>query len=473
MSAASDPETEAGRLLDPNAPALARFTPLEKGGTIRVFLAARHDIVTEVLSDEATFSLRHYDALLSQVAGPVRYLVGENDANRKVRQRQLLAAQAHIDALRKAPPSGEPPNLASSYRTWIASLAREEAQGILAVLNARARTQEPVNFVREYAFLLGWRMARRIVGVPAPATPGWVARSIVYGRNLLRPGRCLPLKGEMGAATIALTLQQPLFGHVFGTVTLSTGLTPMLAKSTARHSLAAFDNAWQMPAIAEPTSLLAALRAVEGQFPDVADYATQARSVLFELTGALVLIVGNALSQIAGFATSRNGADSGIGWDTLLERLSDPTKADADHDATINEMLRLAGESRLVRTVRQDCRWRGIDLQAGDRILAMVNIASRDPAVFADPDNFAPDPARPYITSGPLQGTHVCYGRMMAWTIMREVLLATKGRIVPAKGAQLSTFLFMPDDLRFECVAPRSSAPTPTPNHIGQKDAAG
>lgn len=471
MSAASDPEAEARCLLDPNAPALGRFTPLEKGGTIRAFLAARHEVVTEVLSDETTFSLSHYDDLLQQVAGPVRYLVGANDANRKVRLRQLLAAQAHVDALRMAPTSSAPPNLSPSYRAWIASLAREEAHGILAVLSARARTQQPVNFVREYAFLLGWRMARRIVGVPAPATPGWIVRSIVYGRNLSRPGRWLPLKGELGAATIALTLQQPLFGHVFGTVTTSTGLTPMLAKSTARHSLAAFDQAWQMPGIAEPTSLLAALRAVEEQFPDVADYATQARSVLFELTGALVLIVGNALSQIAGFATSQNGADAGIGWDALLERLSDPTKADADHDATINEMLRLAGESRLVRTVRQDCHWRGIDLRAGDRILAMVNIASRDPAAFADPDNFSPDPARPYITSGPLQGTHACYGRMMAWTIMREALIATKGRIVPAKGAQLSTFLFMPDDLRFECVSPGSSATTSPP--IGQKDASG
>ena len=453
MSAASELEAATQHLLTPGAPPLARYIPLEKGGNICVFLAARHEVVTAILCDEATFSLRHYDELLEQVAGPVRYLVGENDANRQVRLSQLLAAQAHVDHVRKAPHSDDPPNLAPSYRAWIAAMAREEAHGILSVLEARARTGETINFVREYAFLLAYRMSRRIVGVPAPAKPGAIGRALVIARNLLRPGPWVRFKGELGAATTALTLQLPLFGHVFSTVTTSTGLLPKLCKATTAQTLAAFDKAWEMPAIGEPTSLLAGLRAVQHEFPDVAGYPVQARSVLFELTGALVLIVGNVLSQIAGFATSPEGAAAGIGWDELLAHLADPAKTDAEHDAAINEMIRLAGDSRLVRTVRQDGNWRGIDLKAGDRILVQVAAASRDPAVFANPAMFAADPARPYITSGALQGPHACYGRIIAWTILREALLATHGRIVPAEGAQLSAFLGLPDDLRFVSVA--------------------
>ena len=465
MSAATalEVEAEAQRLLNPDAPALARFTPLENGSDIRVFLAARHNVVSAVLADEATFSLRHYDELLEQVAGPLRYLVGENDAKRQVRMRQLRAAQVHVDAVRKAPQSDQPPNLAPSYRTWVAAMAREEAQAILAVLEARARTGETINFVREYAFLLAYRMSRRIVGVPAPKRPGAAVRLLVLARNMLRPGPWVRLKGELGAATTALTLQQPLFGHVFGTVTTSTGALPKICHSMTRDALAGFDKAWAMPQIAEPTSLLAALRAVEDQFPEVPDYQTQARSVMFELTGALVLIVGNSLAQIAGFATSQKGVDAGIVWDDLLARLADAACTDAGHDATINEMLRLAGESRLVRTVRQACIWQGMKLRAGDRILVLVNAASRDPAVFADPARFAPDPARPYITSGPLQGPHACYGRMMAWTILREALLATAGRIAPVSGAHLSHFLGLPDDLRFAC-APRGKAAPSSPS---------
>lgn len=461
MTATAALETEAQRLLSPDSPALARFTPFENGGDIRVFLAARHDVVSAVLGDPATFSLRHYDDLLEQVAGPLRYLVGENDANRQVRLRQLLAAQAHVDAVRKAPQSDQPPNLAPSYRAWIAALAREEAHAILDVLETRARTGETINFVREYAFLLAYRMSRRIVGVPAPNRPSVAVRLLVLARNLLRSGPWVRLKGELGAATTALTLQQPLFGHVFNTVTTSSGVLPKVCQSMTRDALAGFDKAWAMPQIAEPTSLLAALRAVEDQFPEVPDYQTQARSVLFELTGALVLIVGNSLAQIAGFATSQKGVDAGIVWDDLLAQLADPAGTDAGRDATINEMLRLAGESRLVRTVRQACTWQGIDLRAGDRILVLVNAASRDPAVFADPGRFAPDPARPYITSGPMQGPHACYGRMIAMTIMREALLATVNRIAPVSGANLSHFLGLPDDLRFACAPRGKAAPSP------------
>lgn len=449
MTSAAQITAEGLRLLDPMAPALSRHAGLENGSGMRVFLAARHDVVTEVLSDEATFSLRHYDELLQQVAGPVRYLVGENDANRQLRLRQLMAAQAHIDALRQAPASSESPNLAASYRAWIAKLAREEADGILDVLEARRRTGETINFVREYAFLLAYRMSRRIVGVPAPRKPGWFVRIAVMARNVLTPGPWVRLKGELGAATSALTLQLPLFGHVFGTVTTSPALLQALCRPTMRTVLDAFDDAWECPDIAEDTSLLAALRAVEPGFAGVEGYATQARSVLFELTGALVMIVGKALADIAGLALSPAGASAGIDWDGLVARLSDPARPPAGHDATINEMLRLAGGSRLVRTVRHDCRWRGTGLKAGDRVLVLIECASRDPAVFAEPGRFAPDPARPYITSGPLQGPHACYGRIIAWTILREAILATAGRIVPARDARLTTFGGLPDDLRF------------------------
>lgn len=450
MSGTDELADLAQALLKPHAPPLERFKPLESDGdSARVFIAARHDVVTKVLSDEVRFSLCHYDLLLAQVAGPVRYLVGQDDDERKLRIRQLHAAQAHVDKVRKAPISQIPANLAPSYRTWIAAVARDEADAILRVLERRGRTGESVNFAREYAFLLAYRMARRIIGVPAPAKPPGFVRLLVAVRNILRPGPWVRLNGEMGAATTMLTLLQPLFGHVFGTVTTSPGWLQSISRQTTRDALAAFDLAWDLPAMAPADSLLAGLRAVEGDFGTIPDYRTQGRSVLFELTGALVLIVGKSLTEIAGFATSPRGHAAGIGWPELVARLADDGRSSADHDATINEMLRLVGGSRLVRTVRSDCTWRGIDLREGDRILVMVDTASRDPAAFTDPGKFAPDPARRYITSGPLQGPHVCYGRVIAWTIMREAILATAGRIVPAKNASLTVFAALPDDLAF------------------------
>lgn len=443
-------------LLAPGAPPLLRATGLETSAApqVRVFVAARHAPVTAILCDEAQFSLRHYDELLAQVAGPCRYLVGENDAARQLRLRLLHAAQAHVDSVRKAAPATLPPHLDPDYRAFIAAIAREEADHILDVLAPRRRTGETVNFAREYAFLLAYRMARRIVGVPGPDRPPLTVRAMIALRNLQMGGHWVRLQGEAGTATTMLCLLQPLFGHVFGTIVQSPTLLRRITTCTAASALAAFDHTWENPDLAPPDSLLAGLKAVRRDFPRETDedYRIQARSVLFELAGALVLIVGKALSAIAGLATSPQGKAAGIDWPDLVTRLTPEEERRTGHDAVINEMLRLAGGTRLVRTVRSDCTWQGVALHAGDRILLLTDEASRDPAVFAEPARFAPDPHRPYITSGPLQGPHVCYGRAIAWTILREAIVATHGRIVPAANAGLSEFLGLPDNLPFTAI---------------------
>jgi cytochrome P450 len=450
VSAEAELAVAGQRLLDPAAPALERLEALEDSDVpVRVFVAARHDAVTGVLCEEAVFSLRHYDELLEQVLPGTRYLVGEDNAARQVRLRQLHAAQSWLDARRAPETSDEPPQMAPGFRNWIAAMTREEADTILDVLERRATTDEPVNFAREYAFLIAYRMARRIIGVPAPEKVPGLVRMIVMWRNTLRPGAWLRFKDELGDSVAMLVMLQPLFGHVFGTVVRSPDALQALSRRTAGPALDAIDQALAAPESAPDDSLLSALVAVKPQFAGIADYDMQARSVLFELMGALVLIIGKSLSEMAGFATSPAGAAAGIDWDGLVARLADRTKTVRDHDATVNEMLRLAGGSRLTRTVRQDCQWRGVDLKAGDRVVVLIDAASRDPAVFARPERFQPDPARPYITSGPLQGPHVCYGRGIAWTIIREAIVATKGRIAPADGAELKLFAGLPDDLPF------------------------
>lgn len=473
MTATDALARDAAALLRADAPALLRHEASETGpDSPRVFLAARHDVVVAMLCDEDRFSLIHYDLLLEQVAPGTRYLVGENDANRHIRLALLHAAQAHADAVRQAPPDPGPPNLAPGLRGHVATIVREEAGRILDVLAHRAETAEPVNFVRDYAFLLAYRMARRIVGVPGPARPPALVRLIVALRNAIRPGPWVRLRGEQGLAATTLTALHPLFGHVFGTVTTSPGWMQAATRATTAPALDAFDAALALPGLGPPDSLVAAMHAIRPQFPAVSDanFHLQARSVLFELAGALILIVGKSLSEIAAFAASDAGEAAGIDWPGLIATLAAPDRTQADHDATINEMLRLGGGNRLVRTVRVDGPWRGIDLRAGDRILLLIDAASHDPAAFPQPHLFQPAPQRAYITSGPLQGPHVCYGRAIAWTILREAILATAGRIAPTNGAALASFGGLPDDLAFLAV-PRS-APEATLGTAGRPEPA-
>lgn len=442
----------ADLLFVPGAPALLHCPRLDQRG-VRVFVAARHEVVSAVLSDGDTFTLQQYDDLLEQVVPGTRYLVGEHDANRQIRLNQLHAAQNWLNAQLGGVDPSVPPNLDPGFRGWIAQLARDEAGGLLDRLVPRAKTGKSINFVREYAFLLAWRMARRVLGVPAPAKVPLAARLLLLARNLTRPRHWLRRRDELGDALDAHFLQLPLFGHVFATITTSSGVKPWLSGITARAGLAAIDAALDLPEIAPKHSLLSAIVAAEPKLPDDPNLRLQARSLLFELTGALVVVVGKALADIAAFSTSEQGREAGIPWAALVRCLSDPDLDLRARDATIAELLRLSDTSQLVRRVADDCTWRGVDLKAGDRVVARVGEAAHDEAAFAQATRFAPDPARPYITSGPLQGAHVCYGRGIAWTIIAEAIAATAGRIEPAPGARPGTFFGLPDSLRFTAIS--------------------
>ncbi len=266
MSAEAELARIGQALLEPGAPALLRCPALEKPAYPgRVFVAARHDVASAILCDTARFSLRHYDDLLEQVLPGTRYLVGENDAKRQVRLRLLHAAQGWLDAQRGANAGDVPPNLAPAFRNWIGAMAREEAERVLDRLTRRAHGAAPINFVREYAFLIAWRVARRIIGVPAPHRVPLPVRLVAALRNISRPGPWLRLQGEQGASLTMLLMLQPLFGHVFGTVTTSPGWMQWLARQMAQPSLAAIDRAFDLPGVAPAHSLLAALAAVEPQ----------------------------------------------------------------------------------------------------------------------------------------------------------------------------------------------------------------
>ena len=89
--------------------------------------------------------------------------------------------------------------------------------------------------------------------------------------------------------------------------------------------------------------------------------------------------------------------------------------AEPDNAGTaIEEFLRFDGPSNsMSRVVRVTHEIGGRQLQAGDRVFAMINAANRDPRQFADPDrlDLARQPNR-HLTFG--QGAHFCIGAQLA-----------------------------------------------------------
>lgn len=462
MSAEAEIARITEELMRDGAPALARCEALEDTGVpgVRVFLAARHAVVDEVLRDDTRFPLPLYDTLLEQVAPGTRYFVSADKPGRERRLGMLMKAQVHLAGLRGAPATPSP-QLAAEYRAWIAGIARSEARAVLTLLLPRLHARAPINFVREYAMLVAYRVTRQVIGIAGPERPPLFARALMFLRNFsTNTGIPVALRGEFGRAMSMAALLHPLFGHVFGTVVRSPSWLVTPTRWATDSSLAAIDAVLAHPQTAPRLSLVRGLAAVRDQFGQVDDetWHIDARSILFELAGALGLVVANSLAQCADFMASPAAAHAGTGFDAFIAALADESAGTALHDATINEAMRLAAGNRLVRTVGEDITFHGIKLNAGDRVVALIAAAGQDGAAFPDPDRFVPDPARPYLTSGPFGGPHVCYGRAIAWTVMRVALIEAARVMRPAPGARLAMFGGLPDFMAWEAPPPPQSA---------------
>jgi len=301
--------------------------------------------------------------------------------------------------------------------------------------------------------LVAYRVTRQVIGTAGPRRAPLFARLFALARNYFtNTGIPLSLRGEQGRAMSMAALLHPLFGHVFGTVVRSPGWLVGPTRWATKGSLAAVDAVLDCPASAPRLSLVRALAAVRKDFRDIDDecWRIDSRSILFELTGALGVVVANSLAQCADVMVSPAAAAAGTGFDAIIAALADDSAGTAAHDATINETMRFAAGNRLVRTVAKAGPYHGIDLHEGDRIVALVAAAGQDPVAFPNPTHFAPDPARPYLTSGPLGGPHVCYGRAVAWTVMRVALVEAARVMRPAPGARLQPFGALPDFMPWE-----------------------
>ncbi|GAB3803256.1 cytochrome P450 [Micromonospora zhanjiangensis] len=137
-------------------------------------------------------------------------------------------------------------------------------------------------------------------------------------------------------------------------------------------------------------------------------------------------IVGVALLLlIAGHETTANM----IGLSTLVllrepERFAalgaDPTGA----AALVEELLRYLSIVRtgLLRVATEDTEIGGQPVRAGEGVIALLSLANRDEAVFAEPDGFSLDRSvNPHIAFG--FGVHQCIGQPLARAELRIALV--------------------------------------------------
>ncbi|GLZ38000.1 cytochrome P450 [Actinokineospora sp. NBRC 105648] len=99
-----------------------------------------------------------------------------------------------------------------------------------------------------------------------------------------------------------------------------------------------------------------------------------------------------------------------------------------DVRTTVEEVLRyLPPTGGTDRFVTRPTTLGGQELQPGQRVVAMITAANRDPGVFADPHTFDPDRAvNPHLSFG--HGVHFCLGAHLARAQVRTALTALLDR---------------------------------------------
>ena len=130
----------------------------------------------------------------------------------------------------------------------------------------------------------------------------------------------------------------------------------------------------------------------------------------------------------------------------------------------VEEGLRLAPPVLMVfRTCSRDVELGGVALTTGERVIAALAAANRDPSVYDRPDEFRldrPNPA-PHLSFG--IGPHFCVGNQLARMEIQEALEIFIDRVLPgelttAPGFVLrympTPFLFGPVDMPVERVLP-------------------
>jgi cytochrome P450 len=122
-----------------------------------------------------------------------------------------------------------------------------------------------------------------------------------------------------------------------------------------------------------------------------------------EVVAAVVLLLN------AGHEASVNVFGNGLA--AMLHR---DLRPGADVALTVEEMLRFDSALQLFeRTATEDVEVAGVVVREGQRIASLLGSANRDPAVFADPDDFVVDrDPNPHLAFG--VGVHFCLGAPLA-----------------------------------------------------------
>ena len=391
-----------------------------------VVFVARHEDVTTVLTDEATFSLAHYAGLFKAIAPPRIQLLMAPQTDDLKRQRDLF--NAAIPHMRNSA-------LADAVASRLGSEKSRRAiakSAVATVLDSlRAREKAEFDIIGEFAYFVPYLVAREVFGLPGPARRDLLSRFYAT----LRWCSVHRFTPESIPFLTAVYWAQLAFAQVFRNFENRTWYYRWLGTSASARlvghirgrvdlSLQGYDP--------YPGSLLSCLcRGIKGALPEERDRdRDHAVSLLLEMFGTTLLIPPLAFAGIVDWMVKQNDGIPG-----RLAELNDTNARDY-----VDEFLRLAPPSKfLLRTATKGLMFDDVHVDRNAYVCALVAQACRDPKVFIEPDAFSSGRKQSVLHFGPFGGPHQCLGRELARDMFSEMLLGLRklDGLWPVSGAEM------------------------------------
>jgi cytochrome P450 len=373
-----------------------RYCETRPDGKTMVFVA-RHDDVSRVLTDEHDFSLYHYNPLYAAIAPPGAFVVMRPEGPKRAQRLEILKAAAA-----RTPWFG--PDQGPTR-----DLARRCVDTVLATLRSRRR----FDLISEYGFFVPYLIGKQVIGLAGQrsVSPLALLPCLANGHSVFQVFRpeTGPYLTELAWSEFPGAQLLVNFENRNGVIrTLARwGASPL--RGQVEHLVDTFART------AGDQTLLNALLAVQGDFPDVLDsvYREHVVSIIMELGLTLLLFPGLAFTgTIESWLKPR-----GPGLEASLRQLK-TTEA----ESFVQEQLRLIPPSaRILRNATRSIDLGGLTIEAGDYVCALVKSAGTD----------VPNPQEvkagrcpsAYLHFGPELGPHRCFAHLFAPSVLAEIFL--------------------------------------------------
>ncbi len=427
----------AARILSKDGPRVVRHI----ASRTTVNYVARQQDVDCVLKKDGVFNLSHYDSLLGMASDDVRFLLGDKNDDRDLKWQLLSKALGDDDNAEPFDTKHIQAYVKQAIDEIIDDIRDQCGDSVARKGFSFRRKKKTVHsrfsILWDFGFAVPFRIATEYFGISIPKKISWGLVILIW---FARFAGFKPISKKYGVGLFATLLWSlPVNIHVFKNFEGRNWIMKRFARWGASAYSRHIDCNIAKPSSENPDALLNRLLKARKYFRnrEDTDLTIAIRSILFELHGTMLILVGLGFNRslkalyeknisINRFAASLTAAEFGgqvQGTDIELKPLDTERLAELDAEQLLNEALRfdpVAG--RLYRRVSKDIGLGSITLKKDEYVCLLTDATPFDESAFVCPHEFRNNrDLEKYLNFGPQGGPHACKGQAWARSILEAM----------------------------------------------------